>query len=107
MSRTITSTTPYRHTDTTVEAIRWVCPDAAWDVIEALEEHDVTAFYDGQTAGNPGPGGEDWGSLTIDTRHGSIEVAPLDYLVIHTEVGLRARVSLLTQSEMRATYARI
>jgi hypothetical protein len=78
----------YRKKPVQVEAWQWVSdlPESeAQAIVEWMEDNWASdsghPMYDGTVSGAPGPHGEDWGSLQIDTLEGTMEVAPYDYVI--------------------------
>lgn len=78
----------YRKKPVQIEAWQWVSdlPEReAQAIVEWMEDNwaddNGRPKYDPDVSGASGPNGEDWGSLTIDTLEGTMEVAPYDYVI--------------------------
>ena len=78
----------YRKKPVEIEAMQWAGgrPEqvaqqiVAW--VEEYETHPQCGIEYGPTlVGAPGPNGEDWGLLEIDTLEGTMDVAPYDYVI--------------------------
>jgi hypothetical protein len=66
----------YRKRPVAVQAMQWA-DEATADLVAQW----CDGRYDPRLSGAPGPDGEDWGALEIETLEGSMEVSPYDYVI--------------------------
>ncbi len=59
-----------------VDALQWTHPDQGEHIAQWCG-----GTYDPDAQGAPGPSGEHWGNLTIQTREGDLAVSPYDYVI--------------------------
>jgi hypothetical protein len=62
-----------RHEQLITDRVQWSHEDHVDEILASYDGH-----FDATVCGRLGPGGEDWGSLTILTDLGAAELAPLD-----------------------------
>ena len=71
----------YRKRPVVIEAVQWDSEDVVYDILDWIEENGGNAYADLDVSGGTGPSGEDWGSFTIETLEGDMEVSPFDYVI--------------------------
>ncbi len=71
----------YRKRPVVIEAVQWDSEDGVYDILDWIEENGGSAYADLDVSGGTGPKGEDWGSFTIETLEGDMEVSPFDYVI--------------------------
>lgn len=61
------------HEQLITDRVQWSHEDRADEILASYD-----GYFDATVCGRLGPSGQDWGSLTVSTDLGSVELAPLD-----------------------------
>jgi hypothetical protein len=89
----------FRKKPVEVQAIQWVAPEAAHDLVEWAS--DGLVAYDPGLSGPPDPEtGDDWGHLSVETLEGEHVATPRDWLIR----GVRNELYFCKPDIFEATY---